>query len=200
MPSASDLLQNRVNRAIWWHFKKWLQCLLPRDLIPCICAICSVLLGCEMQPSQRHWAIAMHCPHPSPRSQLFNWVSLHFNYLPCHSNSSTQRWMLKAYHLMSWLRSLKEKQINNPINKSPRDLHTQNSTYQLSSHLWKMARWKHSRAQFKVMRRSSELCLRWATIWPSCILSYLQQRINISCLTLLSWLIWKSTDVTCLPM
>lgn len=63
-----------------------------------------------------------------------------------------------------------------------------------------MARWRRSRVQFKVTRHSSELCLRWATIWPSCLLSYLQQRINISCLTHLSWLIWESTDVICLPI
>lgn len=106
MPSASHLLQNRVNRAIWWHFKKWLQYLLPRDLIPCVCAICSVLLGCEIQPSQRHWAIAMLCLHPSPRSQVSNCVSRHCNYLSCHWNGSSQRWMLQAYPLMSWLRSL----------------------------------------------------------------------------------------------
>lgn len=196
MPSASHLLQNRVNRAIWWHFKKWLQYLLPRDLIPCVCAICSVLLGCEIQPSRRHWAIAMLCLHPSPRSQISNCVSRHCNYLSCHWNGSSQRWMLQAYPLMSWLRSLNEKQINKPINKqinkvSPDDLHTQNSVYQLNSHLCKIARWKHSRAQSKVMRYSYEFCLWWATIQPYCLLSYLQQRIDISCLTHLSWLIWK---------
>lgn len=82
VPSACDLLQNRINRAIWWHFIKWLQCLLPRDIIPRICAICSVLLSCEMKPTQRLSAVSTHYPQLNPWSQVLNWVSFHFNYLP----------------------------------------------------------------------------------------------------------------------
>lgn len=82
VPSGCDLLQNRVNRAIWWHVKKRLQCLLPRNIIPRICAICSVLLRCEIKPSQRLSAVSTHYPHLNPWSQVLNWVSFHFNYLP----------------------------------------------------------------------------------------------------------------------
>lgn len=72
------------------------------------------VLGCEIKPSRRHWAIAMRCPRPNPQSRLSNWLSLHFNYLPCHSSTSSQRWMLAVYHLTSRLQNLKEKQINKP--------------------------------------------------------------------------------------
>lgn len=82
VPSACDMLQNRVNRAIWWPFKKWLQCLLPRDMVPRICAICSVLSRCELKPSQRRSAVSIHYLHLTPGSQVLNWLSFHFNYLP----------------------------------------------------------------------------------------------------------------------
>lgn len=72
------------------------------------------VLGCEIKPSRRHWTIAIRCPHPNPQSWLSNWLSLHFNYLPCHLSTSSQRWMLAVYHLTSRLQNLKEKQINKP--------------------------------------------------------------------------------------
>lgn len=74
----------------------------------------SCVLGCEIKPSRRHWTIAMRCPRPNPQSRLSNWLSLRFNYLPCHSSNSSQRWMLAVYHLTSRLQNLKEKQINKP--------------------------------------------------------------------------------------
>lgn len=146
--------------------------------------ICPVLLGCEIKPSLRHWAIAMHYPHPNPQSQVFNWLYLNFNYLPCHLNSSSQRWMQETYHLTSWLQSLKEKQINKS-KTVPTDLHTKSSTFQPKSHFCQTL-WKHLQIQFKVMRSSYELCVWWTTIWPYSLLSYLQQRMNIVCLTYLS--------------
>lgn len=85
----------------------------------------SCVLGCEIKPSQKHWTIAMRCPRPNPQSRLSNWLFLHFNYLPCHSSNSRQRWMLAAYHFTSQLQNLKEKQINKaqilPISQALQD-------------------------------------------------------------------------------
>lgn len=104
------------------------------------------VLGCEIKPSRRHWTIAMRRPHPNPQSRLSKWLSLRFNYLPCHSSTSSQRWMLAVYHLTSRLQNLKEKQINKPqILPSSRALQDGKvKTFESCS---------------KVMRSSHELCL-----------------------------------------
>lgn len=84
----------------------------------------SCVLGCEIKPSRRHWTIAMRCPRPNPQSRLSNWLSLRFNYLPCHSSNSSQRWMLAVYHLTA------------AEFKREADKQTPNSTYQPGSARW----------------------------------------------------------------
>lgn len=139
-------------------------CLLPRDMIPRICAICSVLLRCEVKAAQKLSAVSIHYPHPNPQSQVLNCFLSIVIISPCHSNLSSRSYIFSAYHLI--VTTAKLKRGNETNRKEFTALPTQNPpiSQNLTSALWSGGK-KNDRTQLKVIFSCSHMSEHFKVIF-----------------------------------